>query len=153
MAWFTKRATAAELDALKNQVRSMADRLNEADARREQDRKAAAELPPPDQSLSNGGEPVPQIPPAEFEELSRRLDDLAVRVETADARMTTISTELANQIDELGRERDTEPVDDAGVGEQISELRISQERLANEQARYQIAFREDLAKIADRLKT
>jgi hypothetical protein len=31
-------------------------------------------------------------------------------------------------------------------------LRDSQERLASEQARYQIAFREDLARLAEQLK-
>ena len=34
----------------------------------------------------------------------------------------------------------------------LAPIRDAQARLANEQARYQIAFREDLAEIADRLR-
>jgi hypothetical protein len=34
----------------------------------------------------------------------------------------------------------------------IDELRDGQVRLANEQARYQIAFREDLARLAEQLR-
>ena len=49
--------------------------------------------------------------------------------------MTAVSTELANQLTELGHDID-------GTHE-------GQVKLANEQARYQIAFREDLARLAE----
>jgi DNA repair exonuclease SbcCD ATPase subunit len=85
---------------------------------------------------------------AQLDQISKRLDDL-------DARITSVSTELANQISELGGEIDTlqkraeaEPMAD----EVADSLRDSQERLASEQARYQIAFREDLARLAEQLK-
>jgi len=85
---------------------------------------------------------------AQLDQISKRLDDL-------DARITSVSTELANQISELGGEIDTlqkraeaEPMAD----EVADALRDSQERLASEQARYQIAFREDLARLAEQLK-
>lgn len=85
---------------------------------------------------------------AQLDQISKRLDDL-------DARVTSVSTELANQIGELGGEIDAlqkragaEPMTD----EVAAALRGSQERLAGEQARYQIAFREDLAKLAEQLK-
>lgn len=85
---------------------------------------------------------------AKLDQISKRLDDL-------DARITSVSTELANQISELGGEIDTlqkraeaEPMAD----EVADALRDSQERLASEQARYQIAFREDLARLAEQLK-
>ena len=85
---------------------------------------------------------------AQLDQISKRLDDL-------DARVTSVSTELVNQISELGGEIDalqkraaSEPMSD----EVADMLRDSQERLASEQARYQIAFREDLAKLAEQLK-
>jgi uncharacterized membrane-anchored protein YhcB (DUF1043 family) len=85
---------------------------------------------------------------AQLDQISKRLDDL-------DARITSVSTELANQLGELGGEIDAlqkrseaEPMAD----EIADMLRDSQERLASEQARYQIAFREDLAKLAEQLK-
>ena len=68
-----------------------------------------------------------------------------------DQRLTNVSTELANQLSELGRDID-------GLGQRIPEvaegtvsdevvdaLRGGQVKLANEQARYEIAFRQDLA--------
>jgi hypothetical protein len=80
-----------------------------------------------------------------------RLDDLATRLDGVDARITAVSTELAHQIDELSGEIDAAgphpPADDV-----VEELRDAQTRLANEQARYQIAFRHDLADLADRLR-
>ena len=78
---------------------------------------------------------------------------LAERLTEFDARITAVSTELANQISELGTELSTlgRPTAD---GEQTSldGLREAQTRLAAEQARYQIAFRQDLAELADRLR-
>lgn len=89
------------------------------------------------------------------------------RIGTVDARLTQVSTELANQLAELSGELDAaaarsasvddEPVVDAeqSLGldpELVEELLDAQERLAAEQARYQIAFRQDLADLADRLK-
>ena len=83
-------------------------------------------------------------------------DELRAALGTLDDRITSISTELANQITELGN-------DIEGLGERtpdgeqparvmVQQLRTGQERLANEQARYQIAFREDLARIAEALR-
>ena len=75
-----------------------------------------------------------------------------------DQRLTNVSTELANQLSELGRDID-------GLGQRIPEvaegtvsdevvdaLRGGQVKLANEQARYEIAFREDLAALAEQLR-
>ena len=69
--------------------------------------------------------------------------------------MTAVSTELANQLTELGHDIDALGARAAGDGPTrpcVGELRDGQVRLANEQARYQIAFREDLARLADELK-
>jgi hypothetical protein len=86
---------------------------------------------------------------------SPRLDDLATKVATLDARVTSVSTELANQITELGSDIDSldrRPNGNGGTAELVGELRDGQVRLANEQARYQIAFREDLARLAEQLR-
>jgi chromosome segregation ATPase len=76
-----------------------------------------------------------------------------------EARLAQVSTELANQLAELGREMDAlsahaengdarESTDEAAV----ERLRDGQVRLANEQARYEIAFREDLATLAEQVR-
>jgi hypothetical protein len=75
-------------------------------------------------------------------DLVRRLDALVTQMRDLDARVSAVARELANQIGELGQEIDAlhrrgdpEPLDDGS----LEELRDSQTRLANEQARYQIA--------------
>jgi chromosome segregation ATPase len=77
-------------------------------------------------------------------------------------RISNVSTELANQLGELSRELDAlgsrpaaAPVlgtDQVATEEMIEELHEAQVRLAAEQARYEIAFRQDLANLADQLK-
>ena len=89
------------------------------------------------------------------------------RIGAVDARLTQVATELANQLSELSNELDAAAErrandDDRGdaVADQaavidpelIDELLDAQDRLAAEQARYQIAFRQDLAELADRLR-
>ncbi len=88
-------------------------------------------------------------------DVSARLDAVVEQIGALDSRITSVSTELANQLNELGNDIESlhnrppgEPVGD----EALDGLRDSQERLANEQARYQIAFREDLAKHAEQLR-
>ena len=66
-----------------------------------------------------------------------------------------MSTELANQLSELGN--DIEALNNRPPGAPLDEgtldeLRDTQTRLASEQARYQIAFREDLARLAEQLR-
>jgi predicted RNase H-like nuclease (RuvC/YqgF family) len=107
--------------------------------------------------------------PAEIERLKAEISSLREALEhhdasarllhdkltTLDDRVTAVSTELANQLTELGKDIDAlgarppgEPVD----AETLAAVREGQVRLANEQARYQIAFREDLARLAHELK-
>ncbi|MGZ4770305.1 MAG: hypothetical protein ACXVLX_16720 [Ilumatobacteraceae bacterium] len=75
-----------------------------------------------------------------------------------DQRLTNVSTELANQISELGRDIDglgqrvPEIVDGSVSDEVVDALRGGQVKLANEQARYEIAFRQDLAALAEQLR-
>ena len=95
--------------------------------------------------------------------------DANERIGTIDARLAQVATELTNQLSELSGELDaaveravsTDPegaasavADQAALidPELIDELLDAQDRLAAEQARYQIAFRQDLAELADRLR-
>lgn len=95
----------------------------------------------------------------QVKQLQERIVAIAARVGELDARITSTSTELANQISELSSDiesvrkaADTEPASNEGVDPALLDaLEESQERLANEQARYQIAFRADLARLADEL--
>lgn len=116
---------------------------------------------------------------ADIEELRARLDEMSASVSTLEVRMTSISSELANQLGELsndlevlidraGRDADESAngvgVDidslkeslaariDEQIGDAIDGVATSTERLAAEQARYQIQFRQDLAELADRLR-
>jgi hypothetical protein len=121
----------------------------------------------------------PAVTEADVDMLRARLQRLNDRIDQIDARITSIATELANQINELAGEvgtltvaanqpawgeSDDEDDEDAaaqaaaaaalaGAAEAIAiEIRDAQVKLANEQARYQIAFRQDLAELAERLK-
>ncbi len=97
---------------------------------------------------------------AQVEELAERVNSLDLnvleRLDAVDHRITTVSVELANQVSELGAELDglgdrpegATPLSD----EQVAALSDAQTRLAQEQARYQIAFREELADLAERLR-
>jgi DNA repair exonuclease SbcCD ATPase subunit len=119
---------------------------------------------------------------ASLDDLNTRLTELAQRVTvTADdarqakdqtaslhERISNVSVELANQLGELSREIDgiagraaaaamppPAPVFDplqTMAEELVDQLRISQVKLANEQARYEIAFRQDLAMLAEQVK-
>jgi septal ring factor EnvC (AmiA/AmiB activator) len=88
---------------------------------------------------------------------AQTLNDVVERTNSVDARITSTSTELARQLDELGTElsavADLEPVDVTGiVNGALDEIRRSQTRLANEQARYQSAFRTDIAVLIEQLR-
>jgi DNA repair exonuclease SbcCD ATPase subunit len=93
-----------------------------------------------------------RVDPAEVAELRTSLEHLVSRLAEVDARITSISVELANQISELSGDIESLGGNEPPTDEIVDELRDAQTRLANEQARYQIAFRQDLANLADRLK-
>jgi uncharacterized protein YhaN len=109
------------------------------------------------------------VDPAEVEQLKAELASmrealdrhgtstqaLLDRLATLDDRVTSVSTELANQLTELGHDIDAlaiRPAGDSVDTEALAAVRDGQVKLANEQARYQIAFREDLARLAQQLK-
>ncbi len=139
MGWFRRGnpIDPEELERVKEEVRSLREALAAADERRQQQeeevRAAAAAEPDPDP----------------------RLDELAAKLNELDRRVTAVSTELANQMSELNNDIEAlaKRPPGSGPGEEVlDELRDGQVRLANEQARYQIAFREDLARLAEQLR-
>lgn len=106
---------------------------------------------------------VPDV--ASLDEICARLDTVGAQAQAAgehgdvlDHRLASISAELSHQLAQLGDEVEqaahagratgSDPATDAA----ISALRTTQIRLASEQARYEIAFREDLAALADQLR-
>jgi tetrahydromethanopterin S-methyltransferase subunit G len=116
-------------------------------------------IAPPPPPPTTPPEPEPAVDPAELDEIRARIEALHDRVTTMDARVTSISTELANQltelsgdVDALSRREPAEPVPATDLDGVVDEIRDAQTRLANEQARYQIAFRQDLADLAERLR-
>lgn len=131
---------ATDLDILRAKVQRLADRL---------DAPLSAPAPPPPPPALEGT----PAGPVDLSSIEERLTQLTERLDQVDLRVTSIATELANQLTELSS--DIEKASAEGTGGDFEalaeELREAQERLANEQARYQIAFRQDLADLANRL--
>ena len=129
------------LAELRSELAAMRERLDAADREKAELASTVDELnqrlittaPPPPPPT-----PPPPTPSLSGDELGRRLDELDSRMTLLDDRVTSVSTELANQVNEIGN--DIEPIQ-AGA-----------ERLAAEQARYQIQFRQDLAELAERVR-
>lgn len=81
---------------------------------------------------------------------------------TLNERVSNLSREFANQLGELSHELDqltSKPapapvvaVDQVVTEDMIEQLHDGQVRLASEQARYEIAFRQDLATLADQVR-
>ena len=98
---------------------------------------------------------------AKVDEMRTKLDvwtksqnALSEQLSALDQRVTSVSTELANQLSELSSDIEKLAGSPAGAADPaaMQELTAGQHRLANEQARYQIAFREDLARLAEDLR-
>ncbi len=97
-------------------------------------------------------------------ELTKRTNELSLvtaaangidqRITAIDSRLTNMTAELSHQLHELSSDIEavTSKESDSNSGEVLEQLRVSQIRIANEQARYQIAFRQDLAVIAEQLR-
>jgi hypothetical protein len=128
------------LTELRAELAMMRERLDAADRDKAELASTVDELNK--RLISTAPPPPPEQPPTSpspsGDELTRRLDELNSRMTLLDDRVTSVSTELANQVSEIGN--DIEPIQ-AGA-----------ERLAAEQARYQIQFRQDLAELAERLR-
>jgi uncharacterized coiled-coil DUF342 family protein len=78
---------------------------------------------------------------------------IAERIAGLEARVSGMGSELSRQLHELGSEIEelSKRADEAGVAEVVEALKNAQTRLATEQARYQITFRQDLAALANQL--
>jgi chromosome segregation ATPase len=159
MGIFKKRTDPAELEAIKADIAAMAARLDRADADKDElgsrvhSLTAKLETPAPSTPPPPPPEPPkPLISEADLDILRARLQRLSDRLDTVDARITSISTELANQITELSGDVESIAKEHPPTDDIVTEMRDAQVKLANEQARYQIAFREDLADLAERLK-
>ena len=137
---FRRRRDRGQAAEQRTEAAGFAERLAAADARR-------AEPDPAPLAAPSGVPTIAQRSDVDAvrDELTDRIDQLADRIATLDARITSISTELANQLTELSGEADAATA-------AADAIRAGQERLANEQARYQIAFRQDLAELAERLR-
>ena len=141
------------MEAIKRDIAAMGTRLDVSDGEKvalggkvqKLTQKFESPPPPPPEP------PPPAIDPAEIDLLRARMQRIADRIDELDGRITSISTELANQINELSGEIDSLG-GEAPTDEVVDALRGAQVKLANEQARYQIAFRQDLAEIAERLE-
>ncbi len=159
MGIFKKRADPAELEAIKADIAAMAARLDRSDADKDElgsrvhslttklETPATPTPPPPPPEP-----PKPAITEADLDILRARLQRLSDRLDAVDARITSISTELANQITELSGDVESIAKEHPPTDDIVVEIRDAQVKLANEQARYQCAFREDLADLAERLK-
>ena len=154
MGWLRKRADPAELEALKADIMAMAERMERADAEKAElgtrvdGLTTRLDTPPPPPPPP----PEPAFTGADLDILRARLQRLSDRLDQVDERVTAISTELANQLTELSGDLEALAKDHPPTDDVVMEIRDAQVRLANEQARYQIAFREDLADIAERLR-
>lgn len=136
-------------DALGAQISELQQRLDQL-----QHTKASAEA----SSLTDGLA-------AQLAQLAERVsaNDIAARhaaeqVAGLDQRLAAVSTELANQLRELGNDIDGLAEHQQGTGpgevsdEVLDALRSGQVKLAAEQARYEIAFRSDLAALAEQVR-
>ena len=76
------------------------------------------------------------------------------KIAIIDARLTTMTTELSHQLHELGSEIESlaQTSQETASREALEQLRVNQTRIANEQARYEIAFRQDLAEIIEQIR-
>lgn len=96
----------------------------------------------------------------ELEATRQRLDDsvsasekVGAEIRQLDERLVHMGREFANQIHELGTGIDKlEKHADTVSAEAVAALHEVQARLAAEQVRYEIAFRQDLAELADQLR-
>lgn len=141
MGLLRRRADQAELRKLRDEMRTVRDRISRHD---EQTASFRSRLGVVDERLG----------PACDTSIDQRLSALAARLETLDDRITSVSAELTNQLTELGNDIDGLASRSDGTldAQAVGDLRRTQTRLATEQARYQLAFREDLARLADQLR-
>ena len=86
-------------------------------------------------------------------ERSMRIE-VAERLSALEGRVSSMGGELSRQLHELSDEIEqlTNSSSQSETDAVLTALKTSQARLANEQARYEIAFRQDLAALAEQLR-
>jgi len=90
---------------------------------------------------------------AEIDAVHLDLRALTDRLGGVDDRVTQMTTAITNQLHELDADIEKlAAMADAASAETVNELRANQVRIANEQARYAIALRQDLAELAEVLR-
>lgn len=154
---------------LESQVNRLGDRIERPIERP----ITSTPTPPPPPPLE------PPVAPSRIDRIEEQLGEIAATTAKLDERVTNVSTELANQLTELSTDIDyvaqglptgsgATPLDpelieaklrqhldeeiDAKLGIELDDVRDNAERLALEQARYEIQFRKDLAELAERLR-
>jgi len=89
----------------------------------------------------------------QIHEVSLTQNAAATSLAAIDGRVVQLGRELTNQLHELSNDLEKlEHQSDGASAETIAQLQATQIRLATEQARYEITFRQDLAEIADQLR-
>lgn len=175
MGLFTRhpKVDPAEVTALRNDLDELRQLLAVSDQKRHQVEVQLTEIVGQAETLSTQSDSLRTIN-ASLAALAERVSSTATEARRAteqnaavQQRITNIATELTNQFGELSNELDalqtaqtTHPELPAPVlaetqavtPEVLEQLRQSQIRLANEQARYEIAFKQDLAALAESLK-
>ncbi|MGB8859336.1 MAG: hypothetical protein WCC60_08770 [Ilumatobacteraceae bacterium] len=152
------------------QLGSLRDRITEL-ANETEDRRAAAFAATGDADLRDRVNALADRL-ASTDGVAAQIAQLAERVAASDTttrqateqvaaieqRLNAVSTELANQVSELGRDidglaaRSNEVAQGTVSDEVIDGLKGAQVKLAAEQARYEIAFRQDLAALAEQVR-
>ena len=122
------------------------------------DQDASADRNEPSARNEPSGQDETSDPSNDIDDETRaELGRLAEKVASMDARINQVSLELTNQLTELSgdldRAGDTDVADLVDrINGRLDDVTGGQERLATEQARYAIQFREDLAELAERLR-
>jgi len=179
MPLFRRRSEAdpqlAELTSQIALLRARLDAMDRADPPAAAPTPDAVWQPPPAPPAASTPLPPPNVD-ALTAPLRQALDDLATRLDAAeqeraadrdrvDTRLTELSTTITDQLDELSGGLQTQDerlaafraelealAAEPGEGSaQIDQLLDRQTRIANEVARHEIAFHEELAALADRL--
>lgn len=161
MGLFRKNNDHAEqLQSLREQIEAMAERVDRSEAEkvvlREQVSSLEETIEEQRARLADLALVATSLHGAE-DDVRSKLGSITEHMGALDGRVTQISTEFVNQLDELGGELDAlgravEANDVSEIRARLDDVASGQTRLANEQARYEIRFREDLAEVAERLR-
>jgi hypothetical protein len=159
----TPQVTSADLAAVQSSLSSLASELaserqkNQVLQQRvdELEQRPAIEPPAPGSSLDDMRKVVDESA-AQSREQAAAIAELRAGAAGVDQRLAEVSDTLTRQIEELGNERGDgtgAPLpDDLARLAHVDELKKNQVRIANEQARYEIAIRADLAALAEQFR-